>query len=195
MIVFVSGGARSGKSRFAEEKAMEICQQSHGGDIQGGLVYVATARKTDGEMTERIRYHQEDRSEIWHTIEEPFDLACIPGLTGIGDIVLVDCLTIWLSNMLYQTSSFISEKMEGSKQLIDVISLIDQFIEGAEEKRQTIIFVSNDVNEGEPALVDPMVREYIYTLEKVHRHIVDRAYSAVQVIAGVPLDWKGEKSL
>ncbi|WP_416148842.1 bifunctional adenosylcobinamide kinase/adenosylcobinamide-phosphate guanylyltransferase [Salipaludibacillus sp. HK11] len=197
MIVFVSGAARSGKSRFAEEKALEIYREQKSATAE--LVYVATSRKTDHEMIERIRFHQEDRSESWQTIEEPFDLTSVPLKTGMGDVVLVDCLTIWLSNMLYQTdphSYLFSATMKGeSNQSYYLINLIDRFIDLAKVKQQTLIFVTNDLNEGEQTLVDAMVSEYIYVLEKIHQHIVDRADSAVQVIAGIPIDWKGEKSL
>lgn len=197
MILFVSGGARSGKSRFAEEKAIELYERRKQEELPGRLVYVATARVTDTEMAQRIDYHQEDRSELWDTIEEPFDLTSIPGKSGIGDVLLVDCLTIWLSNMLYQTQandiSFMP--VEIGKQSNYLVSMIDSLIGGAEKKQQVIIFVSNDLNEGEPTVIEPMVSDYVYVMEKVHRHIVDRADSAIQVIAGIPLEWKGEGSL
>ncbi|WP_280770267.1 bifunctional adenosylcobinamide kinase/adenosylcobinamide-phosphate guanylyltransferase [Salipaludibacillus daqingensis] len=192
MIIFVSGGARSGKSRFAEEKAMMIHHQR---DIPSRLVYVATAKITDDEMAERIRFHKEDRTESWHTIEEPFDLASIPLKTKIGDVVLIDCLTIWLSNMLYSSdthgSSFFTEFNEVNQ--IGVINMLQTLIMKAKEKHQTLIFVSNDVNEGEPMVMDSMVLDYIYELERIHQYVVKQADSAVQVIAGMALEWKGEE--
>lgn len=198
MIVFVSGGARSGKSRFAEEKAIQVYEQQKHGDFRGRLVYVATAKNSDTEMAERIRYHQEGRSDIWQTIEEPFDLASVPLNTGMGDVILIDCLTIWLSNMLYQTQSHRSTSllmtMEKSERSHYLIEIVDSFIEKAVAKQQTLVFVSNDVNEGNLVVVDPLVSDYINELEKIHRHIVDRADSAIQVTAGVPLHWKGEES-
>ncbi|MBV5336105.1 bifunctional adenosylcobinamide kinase/adenosylcobinamide-phosphate guanylyltransferase, partial [bacterium] len=91
-VLFVLGGARSGKSRFAEGRATAV-----------GLprVYLATAQAWDGEMAERIARHRDDRGPDWRTVEEPLDL---PGALlregGAGRVVLVDCLTLWLSNLM-----------------------------------------------------------------------------------------------
>lgn len=196
LIAFVSGGARSGKSRYAEEKAIEVYEQRQQAELPGQLVYIATAKVTDNEMAERIRYHREDRSEAWETIEEAFDLTSVPLKTGVGDVVLVDCLTIWLSNMLYQTPSQGSSPLPVNREraiVKDLIRTVDHLINSAIKKRQTVIFVSNDVNEGEPAVIDPMVNDYVYVLERLHRHIADQADSAIQVIAGIPIEWKGEE--
>jgi adenosylcobinamide kinase / adenosylcobinamide-phosphate guanylyltransferase len=88
----ILGGARSGKSRFAERLALS----------RGlSLVYVATAEAHDIEMTDRIARHRADRGADWHTVEEPINLpATIANVSRRDTVVLVDCLTLWLSNMM-----------------------------------------------------------------------------------------------
>lgn len=93
-IIMVTGGARSGKSRFAEELAMSQGEP---------LLYVATAACGDREMHERIARHQERRGGAWQTIEEPMDLAgVLMGHDGWFKATLVDCVTLWLTNLLLE---------------------------------------------------------------------------------------------
>ena len=91
-ITFITGGARSGKSRLAEELAIKQGEP---------LLYIATAAYGDKEMTERIARHQERRGASWQTIEEQYDLAgVLSGHDGWFKAVLVDCVTLWLTNLL-----------------------------------------------------------------------------------------------
>ena len=86
------GGARSGKSRMAQARAESMV---------GELVYLATGEARDAEMTARIARHQQDRGARWRTVEVPIDLAdAMTRERGAGRVVLVDCLTLWLSNVL-----------------------------------------------------------------------------------------------
>ena len=90
--LLVLGGARSGKSRYAQSRSEEIA---------GKLAFVATAQALDGEMADRIARHRADRGERWTTIEAPIDLAnAITSAAQTADAILVDCLTLWLSNLL-----------------------------------------------------------------------------------------------
>ena len=90
--MLVLGGARSGKSRHAQQLA------EAGGEA---LVFIATAQAFDGEMTDRIARHRADRDARWRTVEAPLDLpAAIAETDGEGTMLLVDCLTLWASNML-----------------------------------------------------------------------------------------------
>jgi adenosylcobinamide kinase/adenosylcobinamide-phosphate guanylyltransferase len=92
LITFILGGARSGKSRFALEKA-SACT--------GKKIYIATAQAIDDEMKERIKKHKEERSEDWITFEEPLNISVMISDTNKkNDIIIVDCLTLWLSNLL-----------------------------------------------------------------------------------------------
>ena len=91
-ITFVIGGARSGKSSFALGRASEL---------PGQKAYIATAEAFDAEMEERIAKHKEERGSNWDTIEEPFSIVgAINTLSGKYEVILIDCLTLWLSNLL-----------------------------------------------------------------------------------------------
>ena len=95
--VLVTGGARSGKSRHAQALA------EAGGEAAGGhaLVYIATAQAFDGEMTERIARHRAERDERWRTVEAPLALAAaIVEADAPDGVILVDCLTLWASNLM-----------------------------------------------------------------------------------------------
>lgn len=90
--LFVLGGARSGKSRYAQARAEAL---------DGRLVFVATAQAFDSEMADRIARHQADRDSRWSTVEAPLDLvAAIEQHADANAILLVDCLTLWTSNLL-----------------------------------------------------------------------------------------------
>lgn len=97
MLALITGGARSGKSRFAEEYAARLGTSG---------TYVATSQIYDEEMRERVNRHRRRReagSFPWRTVEEPLALAeLLPGLANDADVILVDCLTLWLSNILLQ---------------------------------------------------------------------------------------------
>ena len=91
-IFFIIGGARSGKSSYALEL---------GSGFPGRKGFIATAEAFDEEMKERISLHQKTRPLEWETIEEPVDLSKrLQGINSLYDVVIVDCLTLWLSNML-----------------------------------------------------------------------------------------------
>jgi len=91
-IIFVIGGARSGKSSFALSRASEL---------PGKKVYIATAQAFDAEMSDRIAKHKEERGSDWDTVEEPFCIAeTIKGMSDNYKVIVIDCLTLWLSNLL-----------------------------------------------------------------------------------------------
>jgi len=90
--IFITGGARSGKSGFAEQTAT---------NYGAPLCYMATAQSLDDEMGQRIEKHQQRRGDAWHTIEEPLQLVqALAENDGRFNAILVDCLTLWLSNLL-----------------------------------------------------------------------------------------------
>jgi adenosylcobinamide kinase/adenosylcobinamide-phosphate guanylyltransferase len=92
--IFITGGARSGKSSFAEKRALEF---------GAPLGYLATAQSLDSEMDERVRMHRERRGGEWSTIEEPIHLSqALARCDGQYRAILVDCLTLWLSNLLFK---------------------------------------------------------------------------------------------
>jgi len=138
LITFVLGGARSGKSRFALEKA-SVCK--------GKKIYIATAQAIDDEMKERIEKHKEERSEEWATLEEPLNITTlISDIHRSYDVILLDCLTLWLSNLL----------LDGEDIEVEIASLIDALritpaCAGATADRHhasRIFIVSNEVGLG-----------------------------------------------
>ncbi len=121
MITFIIGGARSGKIRFALQLANNYIPSKegvHGGDAISSMrkAYIATAQAMDDEMKERIKKHKKERPGEWTTFEEPLNISTlISDIHKSYDIILLDCLTLWLSNLMLnnkdveaETESFIS---------------------------------------------------------------------------------------
>jgi adenosylcobinamide kinase/adenosylcobinamide-phosphate guanylyltransferase len=187
MITFISGGARSGKSEVAERLALKqyidqstkenITQASH----RKKLVYIATSQILDREMEERISRHIQTRGEEWETREEAYELTAILKEYKVKDVILIDCLTIWLSNMLFQ-------KNVGNTRIEDCV---EEWMEVANKQGLHLFIVSNDINEGIPSSYET-VQVYMKLLERLHQKIVIEADQAIQVVAGIPYDWKGD---
>jgi adenosylcobinamide kinase / adenosylcobinamide-phosphate guanylyltransferase len=135
MLTLVLGAARSGKSHFAQS----LC-------FAPRVAYIATARAEDDEMRRRIARHLQNRPDHWLTIEEPLDLAAAVGQASPrADIILIDCLTVWLSNLMWdrrdQPPKLIDTQIETCAQ-----SQIDQLAALASER--DLIVVSNEVGAG-----------------------------------------------
>ena len=125
-IALVMGGARSGKSSFAQCLAEECDSE---------LIYIATAQAFDAEMTERITRHQSDRGPRWQTIECPMDLAEAIALHhGDDKTILVDCLTLWLSNVMLSDS--------------DIPDAAGKLAAVLKDAKGRVILVSNEVGQG-----------------------------------------------
>jgi adenosylcobinamide kinase / adenosylcobinamide-phosphate guanylyltransferase len=123
-VILIGGGARSGKSRCGLEKARVI---------QGSRAFIATAQAFDEEMATRIDRHRAERGDEFTTIEEPLDLArAIAGARF--DVILVDCLTLWLSNIMFANQDCDAET--GS------------LVNAAQAVAGTVIFVTNEVGSG-----------------------------------------------
>jgi adenosylcobinamide kinase / adenosylcobinamide-phosphate guanylyltransferase len=176
MITFISGGARSGKSHFAEQYALQFNKNQQLNDNQK-FIYIATAERTDCEMEERINRHIKERESIWKTTEEPIHITDILENLKNQEVILLDCLTVWLSNMMYKENA-------GLPQIMDEIAKL------LRQQNHHLIIVSNDVNEELPN-ENWFVQQYIYFLEEVHRQITSKADSIFQVVAGIPIKWKG----
>jgi adenosylcobinamide kinase/adenosylcobinamide-phosphate guanylyltransferase len=166
-LTLVLGGARSGKSRHAERLV-----------IGSGLapVYVATAEALDDEMAARIAAHRARRDAPWRTIEEPLDLAgvllreCAPERA-----VLVDCLTLWLTNLMVRERAVAAE--------------IDALLATLRRLRGTAVVVSNEIGQGVvPA--DPMARAFVDHAGRLHQRIAEEADFVILMAAGLPLSLK-----
>jgi adenosylcobinamide kinase/adenosylcobinamide-phosphate guanylyltransferase len=127
-IVLVGGGARSGKSRFSLSYARQLGARR---------LFVATAEARDTEMTDRIARHQQERGADFATREEPVHLARLLAEDHAVDVILVDCLTLWLSNLLLQGCS-----------AAEIERQVEHVLEAIKQRRQHVILVTNEVGFG-----------------------------------------------
>ncbi|MDX8126984.1 bifunctional adenosylcobinamide kinase/adenosylcobinamide-phosphate guanylyltransferase [Methylomonas sp. OY6] len=169
MIELVLGGARSGKSRYAEQQA-----------LASGLpvVYIATAEAGDDEMHSRIQHHQQRRPPHWLTVEEPIALADVIGdYAGKQHCLLVDCLTLWLCNVLFDKQGNLQEQRY--QQQADALCAV------LATGRQRVIMVSNEVGLGVVA-ADAMTRRFVDEAGFLHQRLAQISDKVVLVTAGLP---------
>ncbi|MBX5450193.1 MAG: bifunctional adenosylcobinamide kinase/adenosylcobinamide-phosphate guanylyltransferase [Thermogemmatispora sp.] len=183
-LIFILGGARSGKSRFAQRLAT----------ASGGRVaFIATATAGDEEMAERIRRHRAERPADWHTFEEPLRLAwAIQRAARVADVLLLDCLTLWLSNLLQAHERSATEIAPLSPELERrALGEIEQLLQAARalQPRQRLIVVSNEVGLGLVPL-SPLGRGYRDLLGLVNQRLAQAAARAYLLVSGLPLDLK-----
>jgi len=166
-ITLVLGGARSGKSRYAESLITAL---------PSPWIYVATAEACDAEMAERIAIHRAQRGTGWQMIEAPHDLALALETAPAGAPVLVDCLTLWLSNRMLADA--------------DVDAEIGHFEEALDRRAGTVVLVSNEVGFG---IVpdNALARRFRDMQGRLNQRLAARADRAVLVVAGLPLTVKG----
>lgn len=164
----ILGGARSGKSRRALNLA-----ESHGPN----RAFIATAEALDAEMADRITRHQEERSEGWQTIEAPLDLpGALAEAPPLTDICLIDCLTLWLSNLMHH-----GRDVEAA-----TTALGDALITAS----MPVILVSNEVGLG---LVPetPLGRAFRDAQGRLNQTMADQCDRVEFIAAGLPLTLKG----
>ncbi len=169
MIELVLGGARSGKSRYAEQQAIASGLQ---------VVYIATAEAGDEEMQARIAHHRQHRPEHWLTVEQPVYLAqAIQENASPQHCILVDCLTLWLCNVLFDKQGELqSERYQcQSGALLATLS----------ECQQRVILVSNEIGLGVVA-ADAMTRRFVDEAGFLHQKIAQISHRVVLVTAGLP---------
>ncbi len=174
-IVFITGGARSGKSCFAEKRALEF---------GASLGYLATAQMLDDEMSERVRLHRERRGAQWHTIEEPIQLPqALARSDGRFQAILVDCVTLWLSNLL-----FTYEESEGRcEERIQVdVQRLQSTLHGMVTP---VILVSNEVGQG--IVPDNRLARMFRDIAGITNQVLAATADEVHVvISGIPLRLK-----
>ncbi|MDT8895951.1 bifunctional adenosylcobinamide kinase/adenosylcobinamide-phosphate guanylyltransferase [Halomonas sp. I1] len=176
MIAFVSGGARSGKSGVAEALVGEW-QAARGGE----RYYLATARAGDDEMAARIARHRRERGEAWVTLEPPLAFAEALATIPSGSTVLLDCLTVWASRVMFEAGL---AETEGR-------AMLARGLTEARRRNLALAVVSNDLNEDVPPR-DALVWRYLAFLQVLHRDLAAEADRVIEVVAGRAIGWKGE---
>ncbi|HCP55276.1 MULTISPECIES: bifunctional adenosylcobinamide kinase/adenosylcobinamide-phosphate guanylyltransferase [Pseudomonas] len=171
MVDLILGGARSGKSKLAEKLASESGLQ---------VTYIATSEALDGEMSERIRHHRERRPGHWQLCEEPLELARVLRENAAEQrCLLVDCLTLWLSNLLL---------LDDPQRLA---SERDALLATLADLPGRIILVSNETGLG----VVPMgqlSRRFVDEAGWLHQALAERSERVVFCVAGLPMVLKGQ---
>lgn len=173
MLNLILGGARSGKSRLAEQRA-----------VASGLAvtYIATSEPLDGEMSARVQLHRERRPVEWGLIEEPLALARVLRAAAAPDrCLLVDCLTLWLTNllMLDDPARLAAER--------------DALLDCLAELPGEIILVSNETGLGVVPLGE-LTRRYVDEAGWLHQAVAERCQRVILTVAGLPLYLKGTES-
>jgi adenosylcobinamide kinase / adenosylcobinamide-phosphate guanylyltransferase len=174
-LIFLLGGARSGKSHYAEEWARDNGQQ---------VLFVATAQAFDDEMSERIQRHQSERPATWQTLEAPQQVgqALQPKLnTGFYDTVLVDCVTLLAANVLLALAEDCTQDEVNQA----VLAEVDELLRVYQQANTTWLVVSNEVGMG---VVPPtkLGRLYRDALGRANQRIAQQADEVLLLVAGLP---------
>ena len=164
-IILITGGARSGKSRYAEQRVLEMSARP---------LYVATAETKDQEMAQRIAEHRKRRGSQWHTIEEPVELTeTLREQRGI-DCALVDCLTLWISNLLIRHD----DRYASGK--------VQELIQTLPKLNFHLVFVTNEVGWG--IVPDNLLaRKFRDLAGWTNQQMAEAADEVILMVAGMPM--------
>ena len=167
-IILITGGQRSGKSRYAEEMALSFAENP---------VYVATAHVWDEEFRERVRRHQERRGPQWTNIEEEKYLNR-HDLTG--RVAVIDCVTLWLTNFFFENQD------QDAQQVLDTVKAeFDRFT----AQDATFIFVTNEIGSGGVS-VDAVQRRFTDLQGWMNQYIASRSDEVILMVSGIPVKIK-----
>lgn len=166
-IIFITGGARSGKSRYAQQLALQLSNNP---------VYVATARHWDDDFEKRIQRHQSERDERWTSIEEEKHIS---SLSFSGKVVVMDCVTLWLTNFFTDTKYDIEASLEQGKQEIDRLDTANN----------TYIIISNELGMGMHAETE-IGRKFTDLQGWMNQYIAQQANKVVFMVSGIAMTIK-----
>lgn len=170
-VTLVLGGVRSGKSRWAQELAAKAAR----------VAYIATAQALDPEMVEKIRHHREERPSHWRTFEEPLEIGrAIVEHAATFDVMLVDCLTVFVANL--QGATEVDPDCMARR--------TGDFLEALRTLPVSLVLVSNEVGSG---VVPPYPagRKFRDALGELNQRVAEIADNVVLMVAGLPLTLKG----
>jgi adenosylcobinamide kinase/adenosylcobinamide-phosphate guanylyltransferase len=166
-MIFITGGARSGKSRYAQELALRHSDRP---------VYVATARIWDEEFRERIRLHRQDRDERWRSLEEQRHLSTLP---LEGEVAVIDCVTLWITNFFSDTRADVNACLEICRREIDELA----------KKEAFLILISNEIGMGIHADTEAG-RKFSDLQGWINQYIAAAADEVIFMVSGIPLTIK-----
>ena len=165
MIELILGGARSGKSRLAEQRALASGKP---------VTYVATAQNLDGEMAARIDHHQSRRPDHWTTVEEPVALGqCLLQIDAPESVILIDCLTLWVSNLLCLDHGSHFDKHKQA-----LLTTLPQL-------QSDVILVSNETGMGVVPMGE-LTRRFVDESGWLHQDLAALSDRVTLVVAGLP---------
>lgn len=164
MIYFITGGERSGKSSYAQQLAENLSNAPY---------YLATARILDEDFNKRVKRHKSDRDERWTTIEEEKEISKV---IPIKSVVVIDCVTLWLTNLYIDFKNNVEFSLEFAKNEIDQLTNLDS----------DIIIISNEIGMGIHAQTH-MARKFTELQGWVNQFIAKKAGKAVFMVSGLPI--------
>ena len=166
MILFITGGVRSGKSSYAQRQALKLTDQP---------VYLATSQEPDPEFQDRVRRHQEERGPEWETLEIPIRISEI---STERKVVVVDCVTLWLSNLFSEAKGDVDESLRLAKQEIDRLP-----------SEKNWIIISNEIGMGLHAETE-IGRKFTDLQGWVNQYIAGKADEVTFMVSGIPMKIK-----
>ena len=172
-VTLILGGARSGKSRLSQQL---------GESVPGKRLFVATAQPLDDEMKQRIEGHRIARGKNWKTVEEPIEISKVILENGKGyGLILIDCLTVWISNLL--------ERFEGNGEM--VLEEVRRLEGSIGESDVRFIIVSNEVGMG---IVpdNKLARQFRDLLGTINQRMAGLSDRVILMVSGVPMVLKGQ---
>ncbi len=166
-IILVTGGQRSGKSQYAEKRALSMSDHP---------VYMATAHIWDEEFRERVRRHQERRGPQWQNIEEEMFLS---QHDMTGQVVVIDCVTLWLTNFFYARQQTVDSTLQQVKEEFDRFTRADA----------TYIFVTNEIGSGGVSTQE-IQRKFTDLEGWMNQYIASKADEVILMVSGIPVSIK-----
>lgn len=169
-VVFIIGGCRSGKSRYALEYAEKGRQK----------VFIATLQVKDEEMAERVKRHRKSRGKDWATVEEPLNIGdALKDNRNNADVIVIDCLTLWITNL-----------MLAEKTADDILTETDKLCSILNECSCSVVLVSNEVGNG---IVpdNKLARDFRDIAGMVNQKVASACITVIRMSAGIPQVIKG----
>ena len=163
-IILITGGQRSGKSTKAEELALQLSDNP---------VYLATAHIWDEEFRIRVQKHKERRGPQWTNIEEEINLS---KHDVTGRVVVIDCITLWLTNIFYQADSEVDKSLEAAKKEFDAFT----------QRDATYIFVTNEIGLGGVS-TNQLQRKFTDLQGWMNQYVAQKADEVILMVSGIPV--------